>query len=92
LIVRILNDNQYIIPSLYYEEINALDNEIVSSIASGDRDGFRQSYDRMIELIKKNGIPADPHMIKESDIILPPADMTFEEARKLFVGEGLIPG
>lgn len=91
MIVRILNDNQYIIPSLYYEEINALDNEIVRSIAGGDRDGFRESYDRMIGLVRKNGIPIDPHTVKESDMILPPADMTFEEAKKLFLGEGLIP-
>ncbi len=92
MIVRILNDNQYIIPSLYYDEINALDNEIVRSIAGDDRDGFRRSYELMIELVRKNGIPVDPHTVKESDLILPPADTTFEEARKLFVGEGLIPG
>ncbi len=92
MIVRILNDNQYIMPSLYYEEINALDNAIVRSIASNDREGFRHSYDLLIELVKKNGMPMDPYTIKESDLILPPSDMTFEEARKLFVGEGLIPG
>ena len=92
MIVRILNDNQYIIPSLYYDEINALDNALVQSIAGNDREGFRQTYDLMIELVKKNGMPMDPYTVKESDLILPPADMTFEEARKLFVGEGLIPG
>ncbi|CAJ35545.1 PspA-associated protein PspAA [Methanocella arvoryzae] len=91
MIVRILNDNQYIVPSLYYDEINALDNALVQSIAGNDRDAFRICYDRMIELVKKNGVPMDPYTVKESDLILPPPDMTFEEARKLFVGEGLIP-
>ena len=92
MIVRILNDNQYIIPSLYYDEINALDNALVRSIAENDRDKFQECYSRMVGLVKKNGIPMDPYTVKESDLILPPPDMTFEEARKLFIGEGLIPG
>ena len=92
MIVRILNDNQYIMPSLYYEEINDLDNAIVRSIASNNREEFRHSYDLLIELVKKNGMPVDSYTIKESDLILPPVDMSFEEAQKIFVGEGLIPG
>lgn len=92
MIVRILNDNQYLVPSLYYDEINEIDNAVVQAIARDDREGFKLHYDRLIELVRQNGVPADPTLLQESDLILPPPDLSFEEARKLFVGEGLIPG
>ncbi|HTX43545.1 MAG TPA: hypothetical protein VMC61_02360 [Methanocella sp.] len=92
MIIRILNENQYIVPSLYYDDINKIDNEIVKLIAKGDKNGFKKKYGELIAIIRKNGVPLDPKTLKESDLIVPPADITFEEARKIFVGEGLIPG
>jgi hypothetical protein len=92
MIIRIMNENQYIVPSLYYDDINKMDNEVVKLIARGDREGFKEKYDELIALIRKNGVPMDPKTLKESDLIVPPADLTFEEAMRIFVGEGLIPG
>jgi len=92
MIIRILNDNQYIMPSVYYDDINKIDNEIVRLIAHGDKKGFKQKYSELIAIIHKNGIPMDPKIIKESDIIVPPVDLTFEEAKKIFVGDGIMPG
>lgn len=91
MIIRILNENQYIVPSIYLDEINVIDNEIVRCIASSDVDGFKKNYSEMIELIRKNGIPVEAEIIKESDLIVPPADISFDEARKIFIGEGLVP-
>lgn len=92
MIIRIMNENQYIVPSLYYDDINRLDNEIVKLIARGDREGFKEKYGELIDLVRKNGVPMDIETLKESDLIIPPADITFEEAQKIFTGEGLIPG
>ena len=92
MIIRILNDNQYIMPSIYYDDINKIDHEIVSLIAHGDKKGFKQKYSELIAIIHKNGKPMDPKLIKESDIIVPPVDLTYEEAKKIFVGDGIIPG
>lgn len=92
MIVRILNEGQYIVPSIYYDDINAIDNEIVKLIAKGDKAGFKKKYDELLGLIRKNGVPMDVKTLKESDLIVPPPDLSFEEAKKIFVGEGLIPG
>ncbi len=92
MIIRIMNENQYIVPSLYFDDINKIDNEIVKLIAKGDEKGFKKRYGELIALIRKNGVPMDPKSLKESDLIVPPADTTFEEAKRIFVGEGLIPG
>ncbi len=92
MIIRILNENQYVLPSIYYDDINKIDNEIVHLIAKGDKKAFKEKYAQLISIIRKNGIPLDAKTLKESDLIVPPADLTFEEAKKIFVGEGLIPG
>ncbi len=92
MIIRIMNENQYVVPSLYFDDINKIDNEIVELIAKGDKKGFKEKYGEMIALIRKNGVPMDPKTLKESDLIVPPADISFDEAKRIFVGEGLIPG
>ena len=38
-----------------------------------------------------DGNAVDGDELVESDVILPPRDITFEEARGEFTGEGLIP-
>jgi hypothetical protein len=92
MIIRIMNENQYIVPSIYYDDINSIDNEIVKLIAKGDVKGFKTKYGELISLIRKNGVPMDPKTLKNSDLIVPPADISFEEAKRIFTGEGLIPG
>jgi hypothetical protein len=92
MIIRILSDNQYIVPSVYFDEINEMDNKIVMCIAKGDEAGFKSNFKTLVEIVRKNGIPMDMKTLRESDLIIPPSDLTFEEAKKIFVGEGLIPG
>jgi len=41
-------------------------------------------------MIKENGKPLDDAEIVESDIIVPPANLTLGEATGIFKGEGLI--
>ena len=92
MIVRILNEGQYVVPSLYYDDLNKIDNEIVKFIAKDDEKEFHKAYKELIEIIRKNGVPMDSKTLQESDLIVPPADLTFKEAKRIFVGEGLIPG
>ena len=92
MIIRVMNENQYVMPSLYFDEINEIDNKIVMCIAKGDEEGFLRNFKTLVEIVRKNGIPLDAKTLKESDLIIPPSDLTFEEAKKIFVGEGLVPG
>ena len=91
MIIRVLNENQYVVPSLYYDDINKIDNEIVKDIAKGDKAAFKKNYAELLAIIRKNGVPLDVKTLKESDLIIPPADLTFDEAKKIFVGQGLVP-
>ena len=42
--------------------------------------------------VRKNGSPVPDDRLEASDVILPPPDVSLEEAKAEFSGEGLIPG
>jgi hypothetical protein len=45
----------------------------------------------MLELVRSRGRRVPDEELVESDVILPPPDVSFEEAKAGFSGEGLIP-
>jgi PspAA-like protein len=90
-IVRIANQGQYRLPDEDAERLNELDNRAVSAVESGDETGFQELWNQMVELVQTDGEELGDDELEESDIIMPPKDITFEEARGEFTGEGLIP-
>ncbi len=92
MIIRIMGDQQYEVKSSIVDRLNKIDNKIVELVAKGDEKNFRRELSRMINLVRKKGKPLDPKVIVESQLIIPPEDLTLEEARKIFTGEGIIPG
>jgi hypothetical protein len=92
MIVRISTEGQYRLESTYLDQLNTIDNALVEAIAANDEERFRTLLRTMLDLVRQHGKPVAPDEFVESDIILPPPDTSFEEARELFAGEGLIPG
>jgi hypothetical protein len=90
MIVRILGEGQFEVEGSLVDRLNAIDNKIVEHVNKGDRKEFKKDLARLISAIKEKGEPIDPVDIVPSDIIVPPEDLTLEEARKVFRGEGLI--
>ena len=90
MIVRVMGDSQYELPDQMVEELNRIDNEIVRMIEEGNEEGFRRELKRLISTVKEKGTPVRD--IVSSDIIVPPEDLSFEEAKKIFRGDGIIPG
>jgi hypothetical protein len=45
----------------------------------------------MLELVSRDGNAIPDDELAESDVIMPPRDISFEEARGEFTGDGLIP-
>lgn len=90
MIIRIMGEGQYRAPDAIIEDLNAIDNRIVELVEKGDREGFRNELLRMISLVRERCEPLGASEIVKSDLILPPSDLTFEEARGIFRGQGLI--
>ena len=91
MIVRISGTGQYRIPDSDQAKLNELDNAAVEAVDAGDEGRFRELWNQMLTLVVTDGNALDGDELVESDIILPPADITIDEARHEFTGEGLIP-
>jgi hypothetical protein len=90
-----MGEGQYEIDKKHLDAVNKIDNNIVKIVKSKDEKvvatAFKTEYKKLIDYVRKNGKKIPNEIIKPSDLIIPPADLTLEEARKIFTGEGLIP-
>jgi hypothetical protein len=90
-IVRIATESQYRLPEDASEELNDLDNQVVTAVEAGDEDRFHELFEQMLDLVRRAGQALDEDELAESDVILPPPDTSFVEAAADFTGDGLIP-
>jgi PspA-Associated protein len=90
-IVRVSGEGQYELPDDDAERLNELDNRAVSAVEQGDETGFRELWTQMLELVATDGRALSGDELVQSDVIMPPRDISFEEARGEFSGDGLIP-
>jgi len=92
-IVRIMGHGQFTVDSRTLKKLNDIDNAIVELVSAqrSDDTEFKKRLTELSNMVVQNGKPLDPHEIIKSDIILPSADLSIDEAKKLFQGEGVIP-
>ena len=91
MIVRVSGEGQFKLPDEDAERLNDLDNRAVAAVDADDRAGFAELWAQMLELVRTDGQALGEDELEGSDVILPPRDVTFEEARAEFTGDGLIP-
>ena len=91
MIVRISGEDQYRLSDDAADRLNELENAVVAVIEGGREDGFADAYRALLDYVRTNGTPIGEEELETSEVILPPADMTFEEAGREFTGECLIP-
>jgi hypothetical protein len=90
-IVRIATEGQYRLPEDDADGLNELDNDVVAAVEAGDEDRFHELFEQMLDLVRRAGTPLGEDELEESDVIIPPPDISFVEASAEFTGEGLIP-
>ena len=90
MIIRIMGEGQYRISSALLDDLNVIDNNIVERVAKEDEAGLKEELSRLIATIKAKGEPLDPKEIVESEVIVPPGDLTLAEAARAFRRSGLI--
>jgi PspA-Associated protein len=91
-IVRIATEGQYELADEDVVGLNELDNDAVAACDGDDEPAFEEIYHRLVAYVRSHGHRIDEDELIGSDIILPPPDVSIDEARKEFRGEGLIPG
>ncbi|MCK9250226.1 MAG: hypothetical protein M0P31_14775 [Solirubrobacteraceae bacterium] len=91
MIVRIFGDQQYRMPDEHHVPLNDLDDAIVEAVEARDEATYRSRFDALLAYVREHGVPLDDDELTGSDVLLPPADLTLEEATREFTGEGLVP-
>jgi hypothetical protein len=91
MVIRISSEGQYRLASSYLDRINEIDNQIVEAIAFGDLDAFSKLFNELLALVRSHGERVPDDELVESQVVLPPPDISFDEAAELFVAEGLVP-
>ena len=93
-IVRIMGQGQYKVNEETVKKINDIDNAIVQILQNADRSDdqeFKTKIADLVQIIISKGQRLDDKEIVESDIIVPDSDISINEAKKVFEGEGIIP-
>jgi hypothetical protein len=91
-IVRVIGHGQFKVDNRTAKKINKIDAELIKIIQTlelGEK-GYARRVDEVLGLIKKVGLPLEHKEIVESDIIVPGADISIEDAKNMFRAEAFM--
>jgi chromosome condensin MukBEF complex kleisin-like MukF subunit len=91
MIVRVMGEGQWRVDGDLQQRLNALDEEVGRAVEAGDEETMRAKLRELAEVVKTRGTKLADEDLTPSEAIVPPDDLTLEEARELLSGEGLIP-
>ena len=91
MIVRLMGEGQFEVDDEVAKGLNNLDEQAGQAVERGDEEQLADLLRRMAEAVRTNGTRVPDHDLRGSDAIVPPDDLSLDEARELFEGEGLIP-
>lgn len=90
MIVRLMGEGQFRLDDSAAARLNEIDNAAVAALERGDEAGFRERLGELAAAVRAGERLIDANL-SPSDLIVPPEDLSLEEARELFSGDGLIP-
>jgi hypothetical protein len=91
MIVRILGEGQWRVDDELASRLNELDDEVGRAVEAGDETALAEALRRLAAEVRDHGSKLDDADISTSDAVVPPEDLSLEEAKELLEGEGLIP-
>ena len=91
MIIRLMGEGQFRVRDEELDRLNEIDNAAAAALEVGDEAGFRERLESLHEAVRELGRPLELDDLSGSDLVVPPADLSLEEARQLFSGDGLIP-
>jgi len=90
-IVRLMGEGQYRVDDAILERLNALDDEAMAALEANDAAALEQRLSALWELVRSEGERLSDDELSPSEALVPPADLSLDEARRLLGEEGFIP-
>ncbi len=91
MIVRISGEGQFDLADSGSERLNELERAVLDAVQQRSEADYAPAFASLLDYVRAAGRPIAVDELDPSDVILPPADTTLEEASEEFTGEGLIP-
>jgi chromosome condensin MukBEF complex kleisin-like MukF subunit len=90
-IVRLMSEGQWRVDDSLLAQLNELDDRIEQAITAGDEEALHRDLRALAETVRSNGEKLPDDDLSSSDAIVPPDDLSIEEARELLAADGFIP-
>lgn len=84
MIIRISTEGQYELRGEALARLDDMDDHMLDAISQSDAEAFHKAFATVLGLVRSEGTRLPDASLCESDLILPPPDITLEEAQDLF--------
>ncbi|MDX6451370.1 MAG: hypothetical protein QOH16_1419 [Gaiellaceae bacterium] len=91
MIVRLLGEGQFRVDDSLLGRLNELDAQVELAVADGDERALWTGLQALADAVRENGVKLADEDLRPSDAVIPPEDLSLEEARELLQDEGFIP-
>ena len=91
MIVRLLGEGQFRVDDSLLSRLNELDAVVEQAVNAGDERALWTGLQALADVVRENGVKLADDDLSPSDAVIPPEDLSLEEARELLQDEGFIP-
>lgn len=91
MIVRVMGEGQWRVDDALFARLQELDAATESAVAAGDQAALHAALEALAAAVRAGGEKLDSGHLAPSDAVIPPADLSLEEARALLGDDELIP-
>ncbi len=91
MIVRLLGEGQFRVDDSLIGRLNELDAEVEQAVAAGDERALWSGLQALADAVREHGVKLADDDLSPSDAVIPPEDLSLEEAQELLQNEGFIP-
>lgn len=91
MIVRLLGDGQYRVDDSLLARLNELDHAVEQAVEAGDEGALWAGLQALADAVRDSGERLGDEELVPSDAVVPPEDLSLEEAREVLQGDGFVP-
>ncbi|MDB1089940.1 hypothetical protein PJ985_20490 [Streptomyces sp. ACA25] len=91
MIVRIMGEGQVKLDDSHFPKLNELDDELMTEVEQGDREGFQRTLSALLHAVRTMGTPLPDDSLEPSELILPSPESSIDDVRAMLSEDGLIP-
>jgi hypothetical protein len=91
MIIRLMTEAQYRVDDGLATRLNELDDEAEQALEAGDAERLHRLLEQMAQMVRDAGEKLEDADLSPSELVIPPPDLSLDEAKELFADGGLIP-